>query len=394
MWLSVSGLSMLNLVFYRYFERMEKDITFIETHFFKLLKILQHYSLLALLVVAIVLVAFYTGKLVLYFLQGRNNQVNRRLKRRVKMLDEVFENMKIPEEKYPKYDYERSDNFFILTIYKNFYLETKMVADNIAKFEQVFKLQATKINEEGFDKIQIYFVLEERILELEDVTTDLPAYEICLGQSLNELLTINLNLTPHLLIAGSNGSGKTSFMRFLYYQFKQKQDAGQTRIILFDGKGNEFADYSNDVEVIYQGFLTALAQIHEDMKHKYSELRTSGRRLLASDEHRVIVMIDEYTSILTNLSKDERKKFEELAGDLARLGRSAGFNLVIGLQRADANIIKGEIKENMTKVLLGSASDEAKRIMFARTDVINQPRGSGNVQIDDAMSVFKFPYVE
>jgi len=394
MWIVFSSLSLVNYVLHEYMKHAKKDLSFISSPFFTFIDTVQYYAIVAFWVFVICLVLFYTLRVCLFFSRKGNKKVNMRLAKRSKRLNDVFENMKIPDDKYPKWDYETNNNLLVLTIYKNFYIDMKMIADNLAKFEQVFKLQATKIEEVGFDKINIYFVLHEQILKLTDLALDVESYALCLGQSLHELLMINLNLTPHLLIAGSNGSGKTSFMRFLYYQFKQQQDKGRVKIILFDGKGNEFADYANDSLVVYKDFLTELEQVHTRMKQKYVQLREHGWRSLPAEEERCVLIIDEYTSILANLSKEDKKRFEQVAGDIARLGRSAGYNMIIGLQRADANIIQGEIKENMTKVLLGSASDEAKRIMFARTDIINQPRGSGNVLIDDVLSVFQFPYVQ
>lgn len=87
---------------------------------------------------------------------------------------------------------------------------------------------------EGKQGIRLYTVpadqgLADKIIWQDTMlNTQIPVCKIALGQSLLEQVIVDLNVTPHLLIGGSTGSGKTVLLRLILMQLLQKQNVDVT----------------------------------------------------------------------------------------------------------------------------------------------------------------------
>lgn len=210
--------------------------------------------------------------------------------------------------------------------------------------------------------------------------------EMIVGEGAIEKVTFNLNRTPHAIIAGETGSGKSVILHTLLWQMIKKG----ARNFMIDFKGGvEFSKkYEQYGEVITDRnrALAVLEMIcHEnDMRLKlFRELdvknlpefnKKTGKNLC-----RIGIFCDEIAEMLDKkgVSKEEKPLFEQLEGkisSLARLSRATGINLFMGVQRPDANVLTGQIKNNMPIRISGRFADKpASEIVLGNSDAVYLP---------------------
>ncbi len=193
--------------------------------------------------------------------------------------------------------------------------------------------------------------------------------ELVLGEAIEKTVKFNLNSSPHALIAGTTGSGKSVILRCCVWQMIQKGAI----IKMFDFKGGvEFGiEYERFGEVITERdrAIEVLAELVEENKKRLALFRKMGVKNLAEYNQRtgknlarIIVASDEVAEMLdkTGSSKEEKEQIDEIQGylsTLARLARATGINLLLGTQRPDANVVSGQIKNNLPIRICGRFSD-------------------------------------
>lgn len=209
---------------------------------------------------------------------------------------------------------------------------------------------------------------------------------ISVGQSALDVITFNLNRVPHVLVAGETGSGKSVILRCILWQMILQG----SKVYMIDFKGGvEFGkQYEYYGEVITEReraleVLTLLVEenacrlkIFRDMEVKnLSEYnRKTGQNLC-----RIGVFSDELAEMLDKkgISKEQKKIYEELEGKLstlARLSRATGINLFLGVQRPDANVLTGQIKNNIPVRISGRFADKtASEIVLGNTAAVDLP---------------------
>ncbi|WP_142277547.1 FtsK/SpoIIIE domain-containing protein, partial [Mycobacterium timonense] len=179
----------------------------------------------------------------------------------------------------------------------------------------------------------------------------------------------NLKVNPHMLLMGPTGTGKTAT---IHNAIVQAARLG-VRIFIIDFKGGEFTSYRtypNVVAVLTEPHeaIALVNTIYREMQARYN-LYKRDRQALASKEPFMIVF-DEYTefqeAIKTFYANHKEKKAARDCptlrqfSSLLRLGRTSRFHCVAALQRADADFLKGEAKDNFTQRLsLGKLSTQA-----------------------------------
>ena len=178
----------------------------------------------------------------------------------------------------------------------------------------------------------------------------------------------------HLLIIGGTGGGKTIAEHGVIQRLTQ---AGW-RVWLVDGKRIEFIGYRkwSNVELLAQKVdhqIRVLKLAHETMEARYDLIERGLVRI--EDLDPIAVVVDELTSLLKAV---ERRYLEtkmkgmpskdpvlSWAADIARLGRSAKMHLALGLQRPDANIMGGEMRDNFGgRISLGKLKSKDASLMM------------------------------
>jgi len=169
---------------------------------------------------------------------------------------------------------------------------------------------------------------------------------------------------PHLLVAGMNNSGKSRALAQMIVFIAETYSPQQVRMLLIDLKGKgapEFSRYAGlphlDAPIIgdLESCKKALAQLESEMNERYLFITASGctdlneynQRHPEAPLPRKLVVVDESADLIQALTQAEQKAFERLVREL----RGCGVHLVLATQRPDANVVPGQIRNNMGAIL-------------------------------------------
>ena len=179
---------------------------------------------------------------------------------------------------------------------------------------------------------------------------------ICIGKDISgNIEVIDLSKTPHLLVAGTTGSGKSVFINTLLASLLYKFSPKQLKLILIDPKMLELSVY-NDIAHLLTPVVTepkkaiiALKWVCKEMERRYSLMNEEGTRSLEGFNQKVsealpyiVVFIDEMADLMMTAGKE----VEHYVQRLAQMARACGIHLVMATQRPSVDIITGSIKAN------------------------------------------------
>ena len=172
-------------------------------------------------------------------------------------------------------------------------------------------------------------------------------------------MVIDLAKTPHLLVAGTTGSGKSVAINSMIVSMLYKSTSKDVRLILIDPKMLELGVY-DDIPHLLTPVVTdmrlaanALTWCVGEMERRYDLLAEKGVRNIDSfndnveteDEKlpKIVIVIDEFADLFLVVGK----KIEELIARLAQKARAAGIHLILATQRPSVDVITGLIKANI-----------------------------------------------
>ena len=179
---------------------------------------------------------------------------------------------------------------------------------------------------------------------------------ICIGKDISgNIEVIDLSRTPHLLVAGTTGSGKSVFINTLLASILYKFPPEQLRLILIDPKMLELSVY-NDIAHLLTPVVTeprkaiiALKWVCKEMERRYSLMNEENTRSLEGYNLKsieklpyIVVFIDEMADLMMTAGKE----VEHYVQRLAQMARACGIHLVMATQRPSVDIITGSIKAN------------------------------------------------
>lgn len=181
----------------------------------------------------------------------------------------------------------------------------------------------------------------------------LPVY---LGQDVGgEGFGFDLAATPHLLIGGTTGSGKSVCLHALLLSLLQRQGPRHLQLLLIDPKRVELAPYAKLAHVIGQQVLSEapdtlphLQQLVELMDERETMLASLGARDIddprVADQGwaRIVVVVEEMADLILQSSA-----IEEPLVRLAQKARASGIHLVLATQRPDAQTFSGLLRSNI-----------------------------------------------
>lgn len=209
----------------------------------------------------------------------------------------------------------------------------------------------------------------------------------------------DLKKLPHLLIAGTTGSGKSVGINAMILSLLYKNSPDQLRLLMIDPKMLEFSIY-NDIPHLLTPVITkakqaiaALNNMVGEMERRYilmSESRTKnidnynekmkkeGGRLLPY----IVVVIDELADLMMTSGKD----VEYSIARLAQMARASGIHLIVATQRPSVDVVTGLIKANLpsrisyrvgqrvdSKIILDAQGAES---LLGRGDMLFTPPGA------------------
>ncbi len=245
------------------------------------------------------------------------------------------------------------------------------------------------------------------IVYLRDII-DSPAFKnaqsslsFAIGKDISgECVVGNIAKLPHMLIAGTTGSGKSVCLNSLLLSLLYKATPEQLRLIMIDPKMVELGIY-NGIPHLYVPVVTdpkkaagALQWAVVEMLKRYRLFSEAGVRDLAGyNAHQkklgaetmpqVVIVVDELADLMFVASKD----VEESICRVAQMGRAAGMHLIIATQRPSADVITGLMKANIpsriafavssameSRIILDAAGAEK---LIGMGDMLYSPLGSG-----------------
>ena len=210
----------------------------------------------------------------------------------------------------------------------------------------------------------------------------------------------NITKLPHMLIAGTTGSGKSVCMNSIIISILYKASPDDVKLIMVDPKMVELGVY-NGIPHLLIPVVTdpkkaagSLQWAVTEMMRRYKAMSDAGVRDLESYNSivsmedgkklpQVVVIIDE----LADLMLVAAKEVEESICRIAQMGRAAGIHLIIATQRPSADVITGLMKANIpSRIAFSVASAMESRIILdtqgaeklvGRGDMLFAPIGSG-----------------
>ncbi len=179
---------------------------------------------------------------------------------------------------------------------------------------------------------------------------------ICIGKDISgNIEVIDLSKTPHLLVAGTTGSGKSVFINTLLASILYKFSPKDLRLILIDPKMLELSVY-NDIAHLLTPVVTepkkaiiALKWVCKEMERRYSLMNEENTRSIEGYNAKsieklpyIVVFIDEMADLMMTAGKE----VEHYVQRLAQMARACGIHVVMATQRPSVDIITGSIKAN------------------------------------------------
>ncbi len=251
------------------------------------------------------------------------------------------------------------------------------------------------------------------VVESQEFTGTRSKLTLAMGKDINgRIVTSDLASMPHLLIAGSTGSGKSVAINAMIMSILYKSTPEQVRLILVDPKRLELGIYEG-VPHLYVPIITepklaanALRNAVREMERRLKLLAEKGVRNIdqynklferetpglfddAENEHRplpnIVIIIDE----LADLMMLDQSNVEESITRLAQMARAVGIHLVLATQRPSVDVITGLIKANFpsrisfrvaTKIDSRTILDcNGAESLLGKGDMLYLPSGSARV---------------
>jgi S-DNA-T family DNA segregation ATPase FtsK/SpoIIIE len=209
----------------------------------------------------------------------------------------------------------------------------------------------------------------------------------------------DLKKLPHLLIAGTTGSGKSVGINAMILSLLYKNSPDQLRLLMIDPKMLEFSIY-NDIPHLLTPVITkpkqaivALNNMVSEMERRYERMSETRTKNIENYNEKVekeggehfpyiVVIIDELSDLMMTSGKD----VEHSIARLAQMARASGIHLVVATQRPSVDVVTGLIKANLpsrisyrvgqkidSKIILDQMGAES---LLGRGDMLFTPPGA------------------
>lgn len=228
---------------------------------------------------------------------------------------------------------------------------------------------------------------------------------LLLGESQIDKVTADLKVTPHILIGGSSGSGKSILLKLILMQCVEK--GYDVYIADFKGGVDFCGVWKRKCNIITQQkkLINSLEYIVEELnsrKQLFLDCECANieqyNKLTGCDFHRIVFACDEIAELLDKTGLDKEGKaqvaqIESLLSTIARQGRAFGIHLILATQRPDSEILKGQIKNNIDFRICGRADKVLSQIILDNSDGAEKvPKDKQGVFLTNTGVLFKAYY--
>ena len=174
------------------------------------------------------------------------------------------------------------------------------------------------------------------------------------------ILDFSSSNCPHLLVAGTTGSGKSEALNTILFGLTRHYKTSELQLILVDPKGTELTPFEGSpylkgpIGWDDQDSIQLLKDAVEEMQRRNQLFRAAGKRNIveynseATDAQRLpwwIVVLDEYADLTHD--PQSKKEIEAELKRLAQKARSAGIHVIIATQKPSAEVISTNIRSNL-----------------------------------------------
>ncbi len=253
-----------------------------------------------------------------------------------------------------------------------------------------------EIPNENIDTIYLREILESDLFQ-----NSSSPLTVALGKDIvGKPFITDIKKLPHLLIAGTTGSGKSVGINAMILSLLYRNDPDQLKLMLIDPKMLEFSIY-NDIPHLITPVITepkkaiaALSNMVAEMERRYKLMAENRTKNIDNYNEKVkadgsadpfpfiVVVIDELADLMMNGGKE----VEYSIARLAQMARASGIHLIVATQRPSVDVVTGLIKANLpsrlsyrvgqridSKVILDAMGAES---LLGRGDALFTPPGA------------------
>ncbi len=302
---------------------------------------------------------------------------------------------------------------FILEFYSPL-ISIKQYRNKIQEIETALNVRVFDITE-GIDPqhiiIRVYkgTAFKDNVLIWNDSYLSNKDFEFVLGENVFEQESVNLVNTPHLLIGGATSSGKTNLLKLILYQALLKN----AEVYIADFKGGVDypmdwrsscsiittpEDFNEQLDTVILTLEERKELFYKSMVRNISEYNKNPKNTPRIE--RIIVACDEVAEVLdkTGLDKQDKETISQIESKLstiARQGRAFGIHLILSTQRPSADVINGQIKNNISFRICGKADSVLSQIILDSSEASERiPSDGVGLFLTSNGLVFKAYYLE
>ncbi|WP_422047699.1 FtsK/SpoIIIE domain-containing protein [Staphylococcus aureus] len=281
---------------------------------------------------------------------------------------------------YPTLFYKRGRKSFIIHVkkdgsrFQNHYLELEEIIEPMFNCELVEKRHIGRYLRYEFMPLKY----KKRIVMNGRQSSELMKYDTKIA--LTQQIVWDFVKAPHALITGQTGGGKTYFLFYIIRELFRRQ----SEVRLLDPKVSDLSFMKriigDDKVADTKGqILKHLRQANEEMENRFRMMNESesygiGKDFRNFDLSPFFIVFDEVTAFTSTLDKKELQEMNDKLVNIIMKGRQAGVFMLLTAQRPDADIIKGNVRDQLgLRVSLGNLSDDGYRMTFGQTDKDFQP---------------------
>lgn len=257
--------------------------------------------------------------------------------------------------------------------------------DKQAKIETALNLTITDLRySKGKRQICLYAVpaesdLPEMLVWKDEFLSD-KSFVLTLGEGFTGPVTVDLAKIPHILLGGSTGSGKSVLLKLLLMQSLKKGAV----VCIADFKGGvDFPKaWRQKCRMCFdeQDLLDLLTTLVDELERRKALLSETSYSNIDEYNHgtgehleRYIFACDEIAEVLDKTGMDNARKkqigqLETKLSTIARQGRAFGIHLILATQRPDADILNGQIRNNLDCRICGRADAILSQIILGNGD--------------------------
>jgi S-DNA-T family DNA segregation ATPase FtsK/SpoIIIE len=283
------------------------------------------------------------------------------------------------------------------------------LSDDIARYLKAISCRITIIPGKSSLGIEVPNKFREtvylrEILTSENFIDSSASLPITLGKTINNLpVVVDLAKMPHLLIAGTTGSGKSVGVNAMILSLLYKLSPKECRFLMIDPKMLELSVYEGIPHLLSpvitdpQKAVLALKWVTKEMENRYKLMSELGvRNIIGYNEALkdrgmrlpyIVVIVDEMADLMLTAGKSIEASIQRLA----QMARASGIHIILATQRPSVDVITGVIKANFpirvsyqvassmdARTILGYQGSEK---LLGQGDMLYMPTGGKTIRI-------------